>query len=182
MAYGNFQARGSNQSCSCQPQPQQRQIWASSATYTAAHGNAGCLTHWMRPGIKPTSSWILVRLISAEPRGELPLIDFWMLCQPCISGINSTWSWYICCWIWFANILSIFTDIFLRVVIYQYFKIFLEFLPWQDWWSLGNTGTWVRSLAQSQLWLGSRLWLGSAPWPGNSICCAAAKNEKNKIK
>ena len=38
---------------------------------TAAHGNAGSLTHWARPGIKPTSSWIRVGFIIAEPQQEL---------------------------------------------------------------------------------------------------------------
>ena len=52
-----------NQSCSCQPtaKPQQHEIWASCVTYTTAHGNAGSLTHWVRPGIEPVSSWMLVR-------------------------------------------------------------------------------------------------------------------------
>ena len=36
---------GLHWSHSCQPQPQQRQIRAMSVTYTAAHGNAGSLTH-----------------------------------------------------------------------------------------------------------------------------------------
>ena len=36
------------------PEPQQRQIQATSVTYTAAHGNAGSLTHRADPGIKPT--------------------------------------------------------------------------------------------------------------------------------
>ena len=38
---------GSNRSYSCQPTPQlqQRAIQAESVTYTAAHGNAGSLTH-----------------------------------------------------------------------------------------------------------------------------------------
>ena len=31
---------------------------ALSATYTVAHNNAGSLTHWARPGIKPASSWV----------------------------------------------------------------------------------------------------------------------------
>ena len=51
----------------------QRQIWAASATYTTAHGNARSLTHWARLGIEPVSSWILVRFISPEPRWELPV-------------------------------------------------------------------------------------------------------------
>ena len=33
--------------------------------------NARSLTHWMRPWIKPTSSWILVRFISTELQWEL---------------------------------------------------------------------------------------------------------------
>ena len=39
---------------------------------TTAHNNARCLNHWARPGIETTSSWILVRFVSAEPRQELP--------------------------------------------------------------------------------------------------------------
>ena len=34
--------------------------------------NSRSLTHWARPGIEPSSSWILVRFITAEPRQELP--------------------------------------------------------------------------------------------------------------
>ena len=39
--------------------------------YTTVHGNAGSLTHYVRPGIEPASSWILVGFISAEPQWEL---------------------------------------------------------------------------------------------------------------
>ena len=42
-----------------------------SVTYTTAHDNARSLTHSARPGIEPTSSWILVRFISTEPQQEL---------------------------------------------------------------------------------------------------------------
>ena len=47
VAYGGSQARGSNQSCSCQPTPQSQpcQIQAMSATYTTDYGNARSLTH-----------------------------------------------------------------------------------------------------------------------------------------
>ena len=38
----------------------QHQIWARSVTYTIAHGNTGSLTHWVRPGVKSSSSWELV--------------------------------------------------------------------------------------------------------------------------
>ena len=40
-------------------------------TYTAAHANARNLTHWVRLGIEPLSSWILVGFVSAEPQREL---------------------------------------------------------------------------------------------------------------
>jgi len=53
------------------PQPQQCRIWAVSATYTTAHGNASSLTHWTRPGIEPTTSWFLIRFVSAAPQQEL---------------------------------------------------------------------------------------------------------------
>ena len=35
------------------------QIQDMSTTYTTPHSKAGSLTHWMRPGIEPVSSWIL---------------------------------------------------------------------------------------------------------------------------
>ena len=74
MAYGGSQARGPIWSCSCQPtpQPQQRQIRATSATYTTAQGNARSLTHWARPGIEPAPSWFLVRFINHWTRTGTP--------------------------------------------------------------------------------------------------------------
>ena len=67
-----FLGQGPNQSCSCQPAPQsqQCQIRAMSATYTATHRNAGSLTHWVGPGIEPTSSWILVKFVSTSHNGN----------------------------------------------------------------------------------------------------------------
>ena len=41
---------------------------------TTAHGNTRSLTHSARPGIKPLSSWMLVRFISAKPWRELPTL------------------------------------------------------------------------------------------------------------
>ena len=65
-AHGGSQARGSNWSRSHQPtpEPQQRGIRAASASHTTAHGNAGSLTHWARPGIKPATSWCLIRFVN----------------------------------------------------------------------------------------------------------------------
>lgn len=45
-------------------------------------------------------------------------IDFWMLDQLCISGINPSWQWYIIfiyCWICLANVLlRTFVSLFIR--------------------------------------------------------------------
>ena len=46
--------------------------------YTIAHSHAGSLTHGARQGIEPASSWILVRLVSAEPEQELLNARFWI--------------------------------------------------------------------------------------------------------
>ena len=57
-------------------------------TYTTAQGNAGYLTHWARPGIKPTTSWILVGFVSAAPWQELHETHFRV--SLLISSKNST--------------------------------------------------------------------------------------------
>ena len=69
---------GLNQSCSHWPipQPEQCQIWATSETYITAHSNTRSLTHWVRSGIKPECSQMLVRFISTEPQEELLVIYF----------------------------------------------------------------------------------------------------------
>ena len=36
----------------------------ASVTYTTTHGITGSLTHWVRPGIEPESSWILVWFVN----------------------------------------------------------------------------------------------------------------------
>ena len=45
-------------------------IWAVSATYTTDHSNTRSLTHWVRPGIKLTSSWILVGFVNCWKEGN----------------------------------------------------------------------------------------------------------------
>ena len=76
---------GVQSDCSCWPTPlpQQHEIQAKSATYTATHGNTRSLTHWARPGIEPTTSWFLVGFVSAVPRRELQIgIWFFRLSLP----------------------------------------------------------------------------------------------------
>ena len=56
----------------------QNQIQAKSSTYATALGNSRSLTHWVRPGIEPTSSWILVKFLTrwatmGSPRLNLDL-------------------------------------------------------------------------------------------------------------
>ena len=41
-----------------------------------AHGNGGSLTHWVRPGIKPTSSWILVGFVNHWATMGIPVFFF----------------------------------------------------------------------------------------------------------
>ena len=50
--------------------PQQCGIWAIFETYTVTPGNPRSLTHWVRPGIKPTFSWILAGFLFAAPWGH----------------------------------------------------------------------------------------------------------------
>ena len=59
VAYGDSQARG--------------WIGAAAAGLHHSHSNAGSLTHWARPGIEPTSSWMIVRFSSPEPQQELQI-------------------------------------------------------------------------------------------------------------
>ena len=63
-------------SCRPTPQPQRLKIWASSATYTTGHSNAGTLTHLARPGSQSASSWILVRFVTTEPQWKLQGVSF----------------------------------------------------------------------------------------------------------
>ena len=44
--------------------------------YTTAHTNTGSLTSWSKPGIEPSFSWILVRLVISEPWWELWITYF----------------------------------------------------------------------------------------------------------
>ena len=50
--------------------------------YTAAHSNSGCLTHWVGPGIKPVSSWIMVRFVIAASQQEHPEVS-----------LTKRWTW-----------------------------------------------------------------------------------------
>ena len=57
-------------------------------TYTAARGDGRSLTHRARPGIKPTSSWILVGFVSTEAQWELLLRGFLIQVSQCPVGVG----------------------------------------------------------------------------------------------
>ena len=58
-AYGGSQARD--------------RIWAvATGLHHSTQFTAGSLTHWVRPGIKPKTSWFLVEFIFTGPQWELP--------------------------------------------------------------------------------------------------------------
>ena len=66
------------------PQPPQWGIWATSVTYSTAHGNAESLTHWARLRIKPTSLWMPVGFINHWAMTGTPWLKHFL-----ISGIRS---------------------------------------------------------------------------------------------
>ena len=53
-------------------QPQQHWIWATSAAYTAALGNARSLSHCVRPGIESESSQTLCWVLNPLSHRETP--------------------------------------------------------------------------------------------------------------
>ena len=80
MAYGSSQTA---------PQPQQLRIQTESVSYTTAHGNAGSLTHWVRPGIEPATSWFLVRFTNPwATMGTPPLTFLYIMCLLSLYIIN----------------------------------------------------------------------------------------------
>ena len=56
-AYGGSQARGP--------------IGAMAAGLHHSHSNARSLAHWAKPGVEPSTSWLLVIFVSAAPQWEL---------------------------------------------------------------------------------------------------------------
>ena len=61
-AYGGFQARGPIRAVAAGLRHTHSNARSDLClTITTAHSNARSLTHWARPGIEPTSSWMLVR-------------------------------------------------------------------------------------------------------------------------
>ena len=105
---------GLNWNCSCQhTQPQQCQIQAVSANYTATHGSARSLTHCARPGIEPTTSWILVGFMTTQP--HVAFLNLYLM-YPSWKPI-SILPWVLCFWglfkvLFHPKVTNIFSYIF----------------------------------------------------------------------
>ena len=67
-------------------------IGAVAAGLHHSSGNAGSLTHCMRPGIEPATSWFLVGFVSTAPRQELQVCEFWITFALMVFQVFLTWA------------------------------------------------------------------------------------------
>ena len=74
MAHGCSQARSLIRAIAASLH--HNQIQAACETYTTAHGNARTLTHWVRSGIEPATSWFLVGFINNWATMEILVFFF----------------------------------------------------------------------------------------------------------
>ena len=77
VACRSFWARSQKFSCQPTPQPRQHQIRAASATYVAACGSVGSLTHWARPRIEHASSQTPCQVLNASSQNGNSHWHFW---------------------------------------------------------------------------------------------------------
>ena len=70
VAYGSSQTRGWIGVAGLHHSHSNTRSELSLQPYTTAH-NSGSLTHWMRSGIEPATSWMLVGLVTTEPQWQL---------------------------------------------------------------------------------------------------------------
>ena len=63
VAYGSCQARGwkGTAAAGLHHSHSSARSGATSSTYTTTHSKARSFIHWVRPGMEPESSWVLVR-------------------------------------------------------------------------------------------------------------------------
>ena len=132
-AYGDSQGRGliGATTASLCHSHSNAGIWATSATYTTAHGNTGSLTHWARPGVEPPTSWFLVGFVATVPWWELLFHVFW---NSAFMFIIVMYSWWIDPFI-ITNCLSLSLNNFclqfyLSDIILTILDIFCLFFTW----------------------------------------------------
>ena len=75
-AYGGSQARGGIRATAASLHHSHSHMGSKPYLWPTAYGHAWSLTHGVRPGIKPSSSRMLVGFITAEPHWELPGFPF----------------------------------------------------------------------------------------------------------
>ena len=63
-------------------------------TYTTAHGNTRSLTHWVRSGMEPVSSWMLIIFVSTESWWDF--FFFGTSHSVCGSGVQALLHWVLC--------------------------------------------------------------------------------------
>ena len=88
-----FPSKVSNRSCRCRPvsQPWQHQIWGSLVTCAIVYGNPKSLTHWVRPGIKPSSLQTLCWVLNLLSHKGNPLFSCFFPRRPyCSPQLNWT--------------------------------------------------------------------------------------------
>ena len=90
MAYGSSssQARGHIRAAAASLCHSHSNARSTSATYTTAHSHTGSLTHWVRAGIEPSSSWTPVWLVTTENNGCFPIYQYIFIPHQYISGSN----------------------------------------------------------------------------------------------
>ena len=133
----NFPGEGLNHSCSCLPSTQQHRIWATSAIYITAHSSAGSLTHWGRPGIRPASSWIVVRFVTTQP--PLKLLEMLVLVLTFASLIHIRLTLYMLLSVWLHSFVCgypVFPAILLKRLLFAQRKVLapLSKIIWTYMW------------------------------------------------
>ena len=86
VVYGSSWARGRIRAATAAyTTTMQYWIRVTYATYAAACGNTGSLTHWVRPGIKPTSSQRQCQVLNSLSHNRNSIIQFLRAQHPCFS-------------------------------------------------------------------------------------------------
>ena len=80
-------------------------IKAAATGLHCSHSNARSLTHWAKPGIEPTSSWILVEFVTAEPQEGLRQVWFF---RSNILKLDSLWHSFLSNWVKPDEVISVF--------------------------------------------------------------------------
>ena len=101
-------------------------IWAAFVTYAIICSNAGSLTHWAKPGIKPTSSWKLVGFSTCWTKIETPLIVTLTYISLMISDIEHLLMYLLSIHIFFGkiSIQMLWPILFFFLLLFYFFKFF----------------------------------------------------------